>query len=545
MAIDVASVRQRAAAAASGFSRGQLITMGAVGLAVVVGLFAFSRMAGSADMAPLYSELEPTDASALTQRLDEEGVPYELADGGRTILVPQDRVYETRVAVSDVALPSNSETGYGILDSQGLMTSEFSQRVGFQRAMEGELNKTIEAIDGVESATVHLAIPRESSFALDDEEPSASVMVTTRPGSELQAGQVQAIVNVVASSIQGMSPEAVTVADDQGRVLAAPGEGGVDGAAGDFHQQQRESYESSVAAAIEQMLVRVVGPGKAAVNVSAELDFDQRTTDRESWSQPEGTAADGQVPLNESTRTETYTGETPVVAGILGPEGDPNAGGAGTDYTLEETERSFAVDRVVESTQAAPGTVERLSVAVLVDEETTDVGQVAEIEQLVTASAGLLADRGDRVEVTRMPFDTSAEEAREAEEEAAAEAEAQAASARLVRTLALGGAILALLVVATLAFRRARRRSSAVDIAELEAALTAQLPAGRPVADARTAGAAEVELAPLDAELLQPSAEELELRQREAVVAELIDNQPDEVAALLRGWLGDRRAVHR
>ncbi|MFW5653021.1 MAG: flagellar M-ring protein FliF C-terminal domain-containing protein, partial [Planctomycetota bacterium] len=174
------------------------------------------------------------------------------------------------------------------------------------------------------------------------------------------------------------------------------------------------------------MLAAVVGPGKAVVTVSADLNFDETSTTRETFTDPVTDPAGNRVPLTESTRTEEYTGPAPATAGVLGPEGEPVAEGGETAYNLDERDVAFAVNRVVETTNGAPGRIERMSVAVLVDENVTTAPQIEQIEELVTAGAGVDAERGDSIAVTRMPFDTSvadamAEAADEAEEAAAAE----------------------------------------------------------------------------------------------------------------------------
>ncbi len=154
----------------------------------------------------LFNNLSGEDASAIVENLTAEGVTYELADGGATIMVPKDQVYDLRIQMSGQGLPANSDSGYALLDKQGITTSEFMQHVGYQRALEGELNKTIGSIDGVQAATVHLAIPQKDVFSDDAEKPTASVLIAAQGNTPLSNQQVQSVVHLVASSVDGLDP---------------------------------------------------------------------------------------------------------------------------------------------------------------------------------------------------------------------------------------------------------------------------------------------------------------------------------------------------
>jgi flagellar M-ring protein FliF len=396
-AANLAALKDRAGKVSGAFDRKQRTVMAAVFAATIGAVLAFSFLGSRTDWAPLMTNLAADDASAVTKQLDSLGTEYRLADGGATVEVPSDVVYQTRIDIASVDMPSSGKVGYGILDNQDITSSEFSQRIGFQRAMEGELAKTIEAIDGVNVATVHLAIPKNDTFALDEQKATASVMVKTAPGKTLAGRQVQAIVNLVSGGIEGLSPTDVTVADGEGNVLAAPGTAPGSGAGGDA-AEMTSHYETTLASSIEDMLGSVVGPGKAKVTVAAALDFDSTSSTTETYSAPTTIVAGEALAVNESIKTETYSGDGTGsgAAGILGPDGLPltsstqgAAGAAGSGYQLNEKQVNNAVNKVVENTNKAPGAVERLSVAVIVDEKAVDATQLPEIERLVTAAAGL------------------------------------------------------------------------------------------------------------------------------------------------------------
>jgi flagellar M-ring protein FliF len=480
-------------------------------------------------------------------------VSYELADEGTTVKVPRDQLYELRLQLSADGIPSGGNGGWSILDDQGITSSEFSQQVGYQRAMEGELARTVASLDAIQSATVHLVLPKRDAFVLDETKVSASVLVRTRPGKSLSSTNVQAIVNLVSSSVQGLTTDAVTVADTAGNVLNAPGQGaGSAGFAGNGRMEQTSAFEGTLSSEIEAMLASVVGAGKAVVTVNADLDFDKSTETSETYSAPTGT--DGRPLADaESSRTEQYQGAVPGDAGVLGPTTGGASGGSDTSYNLEESSADNALNRVVATTERAPGAIERLSVAVLVDESAIGTAQVADIERLVAAAAGVSADRGDQVVVTRMAFDTSAAES---DQSALAAIDAQKRREERMRLYTTVGAVVVVLVVLALAYRsisKAHRRRAAApidlrdEIVPLPTTAVSVYEDAEPDADADDPEAVEADATAVPElhEPPPPTEEELRTARLGSQVATLVDNQPDEVALLLRTWLGDRRAVKR
>ena len=249
--------------------------------ALLLGGFLVFRWASAPTYAQLYSNLSATDASAVTDQLTKDGVTYELSNGGATVMVPQGDVNSARIALAGKGLPSDSQKGYGILDGQGLSTSDFQEQTNFKRAMEGELTKTIEAIDGVQTAVVHLAIPEKQVFSDAQNPTTASVLVKTGVGSDLSPDQVQTIVHLVASAVDGLDPSDVTVADATGKVLTVQD----DTAAGAASTQAAEvtAFQNEMQAKIQAVLDRVVGPGNATANVTANLNFDKTTTKKRTY----------------------------------------------------------------------------------------------------------------------------------------------------------------------------------------------------------------------------------------------------------------------
>ncbi len=200
-------------------------TLAVIGVAVLVlGAVALSAWLTKPSMSPLFANLSATDASAIVDQLDSKGVSYQLTDGGSTILVPAEQVYQLRLSAAAAGLPAASDGGgYSLLDSMGMTSSEFQQQVTYQRAIEGELAKTISSIKGVTNASVHLALPKQSVFVSETADPTASVFVETAPGANLTPDQVQSIVHLVSAGIENMKPSDVAVIDAGGHVLSAVG----------------------------------------------------------------------------------------------------------------------------------------------------------------------------------------------------------------------------------------------------------------------------------------------------------------------------------
>ncbi|HTW13764.1 MAG TPA: flagellar basal-body MS-ring/collar protein FliF [Nocardioides sp.] len=501
------------------FTTGQKVVAVLGTLALLLGGFMIFRWAAAPTYAPLYSNLSAEDASAVVEQLDASGVAYELAGDGSTVMVPRDLVYSTRIDLSGEGLPSSSASGYSILDDTGLSTSQDQWDTSFKRAMEGELSSTVGALKDVKNAVVHLALPKKQVFA-DEQDPStASVLVETKPGRTLSSEQVQAVVHLVASSIDGMDPANVTVADSSGKVLTTPdGPGGASSA----RAEQTSAVQGDMQKRLQTMLDQVVGAGNSTVQVTADLDFDQTVTETTDYNQ-----AEQPVPLSSRTSEETYTGPAAAGAagGVVGVDGqmDPTAGGGGDSaYEKRDTTTDNGVDKTVTQRQSAPGAVTAYNVGVMLDSDTTGNIDPAMIQAQVAAITGGTG----AIEVSSMPFDRSFEESA-AEELAAAEAaEAAAARADLIRNAGIAGGVLLILL---LAWIRARRRAKAR--AQATSYVVEQLKADQARAAALEAPAA----------LALEQAEESEEDAMQNELDALIERQPEDVATLLRGWLVESR----
>lgn len=510
------------------FTTGQkaMAVLGTAAL-LLAGVMVF-RWASTPDYAPLYSNLSSSDASAVIDKLDSQGVAYEITNGGSTIMVPKKQVYATRISLSGEGLPSSSDGGYSILDNQDLSTSQFKEQTDFKRAMEGELAKTIQALDGVKTAVVHLALPQKQVFADKQDPATASVLVKTTPGTKVGPEQVQAIVNLVASSIDGLKPGAVTVADSTGRVLSAADGSGSGAASTQF--QQVQDFQDRLDSRIQTMLDRVVGPGHATAQVTANLDFDKAVTENTRYFQ-----TGPQTALSGSSDTETYSGPGGAAgsAGVVGPDGQMDTttttgGTAGASSYKKTSETSDnAVDKTVEQRDAAPGGVKSLHVGVVLDAKKAGVVDPTTIETLLVASIGIDPKRGDTVNVTSLPFDRSTEIAAAKELKAADAAASNAKRMAMLRNAAL---VLVIGLLVVMAWLRNRKKNQA------------RIEATTYVVEQLRKDAVERAAVPVAAEP-SPAMVALERADNQMTdtvrdeIASLVERQPEDVAALLRGWL--------
>ena len=528
-------IRDRTREMTAGFTSGQKTMMALAFVSVVGGLWVMSHWAPQAELAPLYTNLATSDAAAVSEQLDSAGVKYELTDGGRSILVARDSVYKVRLQMSSQGLPEGGSPGYSLLDKQGITSTQFQQRVAFQRALEGELGRTITDLDAVDAASIHLVIPKDNLFVGDAIKSSASVLVKTR--ATLGAEQVQAIVNLVAGSVEGLLADDVTVTDQSGLVLAAPGQSPMERSAAGGGTSKTHEFESRLASDIEEMLTAAVGPDKAVVTVAADMDWDSTSNVTEVYTPSVVPAGSPQLGSSESTVTETYSTDSPTgTSGVLGGTTSPPSSlpSATSNYSKTDAKHEYVYDSSRTSTDKVGGVVKRLNVAVLLDEATVTAAQATTIESLVTAASGLDTTRGDTLAISRLTFDTTIKDAIAAQ--AAALPVAPSSAGGLIQMGVVGGLVLLITIVAAIQLWRGRRRieTEELDLSELTRRLAAPVPASvnalSSIAPVAASGKSNGDAAPGEARPI----EDLQV---------LVDQQPDEVARLLRAWLADRRVA--
>jgi len=556
MPVAVKDLFGRLAAYVKGFSAAQRTIAILVIAALVLGGIALASWLGKASYAPLFTGLAAADAASVTDQLTTDGVPYQLTDGGATILVPQGSVYSERLKAASNGLPASNEGGYSLLDKMGVTSSEFQQDVTYKRAMEGELAKTIGAMDGVQTATVQLAIPEKTVFVSEEKDPTASVFIATKNGSELTTDQVQAIVHLTSAAVEGMQPTDVSVVDAKGQTLSAVGTGATGSGA-----DQAADYDASTSKKIQDLLDTTLGTGNASVVVSATMNQNSGTRTSESYTTP----TTGPVALNESSTTEQYGAGSGAggagATGVLGPDNIavPNGtatSGADDGYKNESATKNNAVDHTTETTQLPAGGLSRQTISVALNSKAAAVqnANLQSINDLVAAAAGVDQTRGDQVRVAMMDFDTSAADKATKALEAQQKADQQEALWSSIRTAGIVvGALLALIAIIVFLARRSRKQErEAVDLGELDAfsGETFQLPlAVDGAADRSTLQAGDAPTVALptvphdDAPTEVLTTEEITAERRRQDISALAERDPKRTAELLRGLLDDRAPV--
>jgi flagellar M-ring protein FliF len=509
-----------------GFSAAQR-TVAIIGVAVIVlGGIALGSWLSKPNYAPLFTGLQASDASAIVDQLTSDGVPYQLEDGGSSILVPQDKVYSERLKAAANDLPSDTTSGYALLDKMGVTASQFQQDVTYKQAMEDELASTIEAMNGVKTASVKLAIPEETVFTEQKADPTASVFVATEGKQTLSDDQVDAIVHLTSASVPDMKPTDVSVVDAQGEVLSTVGGGTTDSVS-----KTQNAYESKTQQALQKMLDTIVGPGNSTVAVSADVNANTAQQTTKEYSTPTGSPA-----ATESSQSESYNGSgSGSSTGVLGPDdiAVPSATDGTGSYSNSSTDKTNALNETTTDTTIPPGAVTRQTVSVAVSEKAAGKVDLQQLTDLVESAAGYNGSRGDIVTVRAVPFSTSA--AADAQNALAdsARQQQQARQAQLMKTGIIAGAVVLILIAAiVMAVVMRRRRAEGPVLGEEivdDDELAALLPSIVPPALQTTPPADTLPLP-------QPEGPDpLVARKRD--LSALAGSDPDRTASLLRALM--------
>ncbi len=367
-----------------------------------------------------FSNLTEEDAGKIVEQLSANNIPYKLRGVG-TILVPSDQVYEVRLMMARQGLPHSGSVGFEIFSGNTLGMTEFSQRVNYQQAIEGELERTIGSLNAVQAVRVHIVIPEKTLLSSDQSPATASVTIMEKPGMSLDAAQVRAITHLVASSVEGLRPENVVVVDVHGNMLAS-GERAESGSL-TAQTDTRRAAEMAAAAQLERkvqgILDKALGPNKSVVQASVILDWTQRETTRQSFDPTQS------VVRSEQNIQEVYTTTNGSIEGVPGattnlpPGGEASLGeGGGVAYNRSESVVNYEISQVQTHEIEAPGEIQRISLSVLVD-GITDTQQIETLQSVIAAAAGIDEQRGDLIAVETLAFDHSFYENQVTEMEAA------------------------------------------------------------------------------------------------------------------------------
>jgi len=398
------AVSGRARSALSGFTTGQRFVSLIASVGLIIGALVFMNVESKPSFQPLFTNLQASDSGAVVAQLTTAQIPYQLSNGGSTISVPSSKVDQERVALAQQGLPNSGTVGFTNLEKSGITTSEFVQQVEYQQALEGQLQQTIDSIQGIQSSQVNLVVPTQSTFAIGNQPPTtASILVDLAPGVSLSSGQVQAIVHLTASATPSLTASNVTVVDNHGDVLSSAGQTSAGNGSSDA--AQTASYDRNLAASLDTLLYPLVGVGNAQVQVHALLNFNKQSETIKGL-QVDSKGAPITAPTGQSSTSSSYSGAGTPPSGVLGSGTPPTTvatTGSGT-YTSTNTQVTNAVGQVTQTIDQAPGQVEKTSVAVLINSAASPKVSVAKVQALVAAAAGLNTANGDQIVVTALKF---------------------------------------------------------------------------------------------------------------------------------------------
>jgi len=482
-------------------STAQRITIAVVAVTVAAGIYALVHWHQESDFKPLFTGLAPEDAAGIVQKLKESGVEYRLPDSGGAVLVPSARLAELRLVMAAAGLPKTGRIGFELFDKSSLGAAEFTEHVNYRRAIEGELERSVMSLAEVEQARVHITFPKDSIY-LDAQQPAkASVMVKIRPGARLAPPNVQAINHLVASAVEGLSPDAVSVLDMNGNLLGRPkpAETADGPAASEAALEYRHKVEGDLIAKINSTLEPLLGAEKFRAGVSVDCDFAAGEQSEEFFDPARSVMVSSQ--RSEDVSGTTGSGGVPGTASNL-PRAVSRTAGAGNRTSRVTENITYQTSRTVRKTRLPSGGIRKMSIAVLLDQELSwrkaangyqrvllapSPEKLKVIHDLVAGITGFSAERGDQIVVESLPFEMTL----------TAEPPALPVPAKpstvpsgkpwtwnlqwnrntILIAAGAGAALLLLFAVATRFFRRRRRAPAA----------TVAVPTALPAADAATA----------------------------------------------------------
>ena len=526
-----------------------LMVAGAAAVAILVAMVLWAK---SPDYRTLFSNLSDQDGGAIVTQLTQMNVPYRFADNGGALEVPADKVHELRLRLAQLGLPKGGAVGFELLDQEKFGISQFSEQVNYQRALEGELSRTIETLGPVKSARVHLAMPKPSLFVREQKSPSASITVNLEPGRALDEGQISAVVHLVSSAVAGLPPGNVTVVDQGGHLLTQSNTSARD--LNDAQLKYTADVEGRVQRRIEAILGPIVGNGNVHAQVTAQVNFDNKEQTDEQY-RPNGDP--NQAAIRSRQVSENDQVGSPYPGGVPGalsntpapapsapianpPANQANAQNANTRTATttgpRNTQRSetsnFELDRTISHTKKNVGDVQRLSVAVVVNYRNLPDGkplpltsdQMKQIEDLTREAMGFSSQRGDTLNVVNSPFNSSDDSGGELP---------SWKQQSFIEQLMSAGRWLLVLIVAWLLWRKAIKpqlaRREQVALAEVEKAKAQQ----------EIQEAVEVRLSKDEQTQQRRANQRLSAEVMSQRIREMSDNDPRVVALVIRQWMNN------
>lgn len=508
----------------TGLSRTQQILFGAVAAVSIAAIVLLLVWARSPEWAPLYTNVTESDAGQIVQKLKESQIAYRISPDGKSILVPRSQVHELRLQMAAQGLPLGGEVGFEIFDKNTFGMTEAVQKLNYQRALQGELSRTISSMGGVEQARVHLVIPEPDLFTDTAEPPTAAVVLRLQPAAKFTPEQAKTIVHLVSKSVKGLTTSNVVITDVTGRNYTDELALGQDNPLSPEQSLKQLEYkrqtELGIRRNLQGMLDRVLGPNGAVVNVVAEMDFSQLETNQEIY-EPVITRPDGSrsgILRSEREYHERWDGSIATGGGIPGTatniptyEASESVAVGPGGYEKVDHTRNYEVNKSIQRKIKPPAELRRLSVAVAVNGE-LDEDQIADLRQMISAAAGVNEARGDTVVVSALRFNDTAARA---QEEAFAKAEAQEQTQFYLKM----AAALILGIVALILLRRGLRGKPRPEEQPELAPLTLESTVKQDLAEIGLVG------------------EEDRKTHLQREISKVVKSQPDEVARLVRSWM--------
>ena len=493
---------------------------------------------GKPKYVPLFAEMESKDAGEVAARLQELKVPYEIMGNGTAIGVPEKDVYKTRLELARQGLPRGNK-GFEVFDESKFGTTEFQNKVKYLQALQGELTRTIEGMAEVDKVRVHIVMPEDSLYKKNEKPATASIMLKLKPNAKLSPEQVKGIVNLAAHSIRSLKAENITVVDSFARILNENMDPtGLDATVNIKQVELTRKKQDEMQKALESLLEQVLGPNKAAVRVSLELSFDQKTVDKQTF---EPVVDDKGILRSSQEHNETFKGTSPQTGGPPGTTSNiPGyvTGTANSQSNLEKKDatRNYEINETKEKTIVSPGGIKRISIGVLVDAGMSKTQQDS-VAKAVASAAGINPARGDVISVEAVPFSTEIADKIKKEEQDLLQEQQRSQMTKI------GSGVSVVLVIAVIGYLMLRkRREEEIEVLSMNNQQTLgvegesddmEAESGLFMAETDTGKAA-----PVEKPKVLTAEEKKRIEEQEAIGA-LSKAKPEEVAMLLKTWLAD------
>jgi flagellar M-ring protein FliF len=471
------------------------------------------------DQQLLFANLSEEDAGAIIQKLGEQRIPYTATTGG--IMVPADKVYELRIQLASQGLPQGGGVGFELFDKTSFTMTDFVQKLNYRRALQGELSRTVRSLMEVELCRVHLAVPEKSLFVQKEERPKASVLVKLRTGRRLTQGQIQGIVHLVSSSVEGLDPRDVAVVNNNGEMLTSTADENFSASTGQLEYQR--SYEKDLETRVITMLEPVVGKEKVRARIAASFDF-TKTEKTEEHYDPDSQVARSEQRNSEKSSNGSTGGVPGVTSNLPGrQQAVPAVSGMRSQSEKKNETINYEISKTVSHVVSPSSQLKRLSIVVLVDGvysaaegsqekkyTARSEEEVRQFEDMAKKAVGFSADRGDEVKVVNMPFEVVPQEEI---------AEAGTTASKVMPLATSGARLLVPLVAVILLFF--------IVIKPLMKTLTARPPAQQPLVLPQTVGA------------LERSRDAIE-SSPQVLLNDWAKKNPQDATNLVKGWLEDK-----